>query len=147
MDYISLNTILSRGEKVSPRVLYNLMHPLVEFLIEVRDSDNQLENGRLTHDDILFSHDYNNFIVLNSSNDEERIIKDWGNIILKVSDSVGYNDKRLKTIGNECVDGKITSLEDLHLQLERRINRSIYKWLIVIILLGLAVMAIMHFSI
>ena len=147
MENVSLSTILSRGETVSPRVLYNLMHPLVEFLIEIRNSDKDLGNGRLTQDDILFSHDYNDFIVLNSSSNEECIIRDWGNIILKVSDNVGYDDKRLKKIGNECVNGEITSLEELHLQLERRINTTIYKWLIVIILVGLTILAIMHFFI
>ena len=122
-----------------------MMHPLVEFLIEVRDGGEVLGNGHLTQDDIFLSHDYKDFKVLNCSANEEENIKIWGHIILKITDSVGYDDKRLKIIGNECVDGKITSLEDLHLQLERRINSSIYKWLTFIILLGLATMAIIHF--
>ena len=145
MNYISLETILSRGEKVSPRVLYKLLHPLVEQLIEIRDSDNISNNGQLTTKSIIFSPDYKNVEVFSVSANEQKNIKDWGDIILKVISQVGYNDKRLNMIAGDCITGKIDSLEELHLQLERRINRSIYKLIIAIVLLGLAIMAIINF--
>ena len=145
MNYISLETILSRGEKVSPRVLYKLLHPLVEQLIEIRDSDNISKNGQLTPKSIIFTSDYKKIEVFSASANEQKNIKDWGDIILKVISQVGYNDKRLKIIAGDCMAGNIDSLEELHLQLERRINRSIYKLIIAIVVLGLAIMAIMHF--
>lgn len=145
MNYISLETILSRGEKVSPRVLYKLLHPLVEQLIEMRDSGNVSNNGQLTTKSIIFSPDYKNVEVFSVSANEQKNIKDWGDIILKVISQVGYNDKRLNMIAGDCITGKIDSLEELHLQLERRINRSIYKLIIAIVLLGLAIMAIINF--
>ena len=145
MNYISLETILSRGEKVSPRVLYKLLHPLVEQLIEIRDSDNISKNGQLTSKSIIFTSDYKNIEVFSASVNEQKNIKDWGDIILKVISQVGYNDKRLNMIAGDCITGKIDSLEELHLQLERRINRSIYKLIIAIVLLGLAIMAIINF--
>ena len=145
MNYISLETILSRGEKVSPRVLYKLLHPLIEQLIEIRDSDNILKNGQLTSKSIIFTSDYKNIEVFSASVNEQKNIKDWGDIILKVISQVGYNDKRLNMIASDCITGKIDSLEELHLQLERRINRSIYKLIIAIVLLGLAIMAIINF--
>lgn len=145
MNYISLETILSRGEKVSPRVLYKLLHPLVEQLIEMRDSGDAMKNGQLTAKSIVFTPDYNSVEVFSASDNEQQNIKDWGDIIFKVIDRVGYNDKRLKIIAGDCMAGNIDSLEELHLQLERRINRSIYKLIIAIVLLGLAIMAIMHF--
>lgn len=145
MNYISLETILSRGEKVSPRVLYKLLHPLVEQLIEIRDSDNILKNGQLTPKSIIFTSDYKKIEVFSASANEQKNIKDWGDIILKVISQVGYNDKRLNMIAGDCITGKIDSLEELHLQLERRINRSIYKLIIAIVLLGLAIMAIINF--
>ncbi len=123
------------------------MHPLVELLISSRDDDSDIiqENRHLNEESILFLQNYNDFKVLGISNDEGENIKDWGHVILKVADHLGYNDKRLKTIANDCINGEINSLEELHLQLERRINRPIYKWLIAVILLGLAIMAIMRF--
>ena len=145
MNYISLETILSRGEKVSPRVLYKLLHPLVEQLIEIRDSDNISKNGQLTPKSIIFTSDYKKIEVFSASINEQNNIKDWGDIILKVISQVGYNDKRLNMIAGDCITGKIDSLEELHLQLERRINRSIYKLIIAIVLLGLAIMAIINF--
>ncbi len=145
MNYISLETILSRGEKVSPRVLYKLLHPLVEQLIEIRDSDNISKNGQLTPKSIIFTSDYKKIEVFSASANEQKNIKDWGDIILKVISEVGYNDKRLNMIAGDCITGKIDSLEELHLQLERRINRSIYKLIIAIVLLGLAIMAIINF--
>ncbi len=145
MNYISLETILSRGEKVSPRVLYKLLHPLVEQLIEIRDSDNISKNGQLTPKSIIFTSDYKKIEVFSASANEQKNIKDWGDIILKVISQVGYNDKRLNMIAGDCITGKIDSLEELHLQLERRINRSIYKLIIAIVLLGLAIMAIINF--
>ena len=145
MNYISLETILSRGEKVSPRVLYKLLHPLVEQLIEIRDSDNISKNGQLTPKSIIFTSDYKKIEVFSASVNEQKNIKDWGDIILKVISQVGYNDKRLNMIAGDCITGKIDSLEELHLQLERRINRSIYKLIIAIVLLGLAIMAIINF--
>ncbi len=145
MNYISLETILSRGETFSPRVLYKLLHPLVEQLIEMRDSGNVSNNGQLTTKSIIFSPDYKNVEVFSVSANEQKNIKDWGDIILKVISQVGYNDKRLNMIAGDCITGKIDSLEELHLQLERRINRSIYKLIIAIVLLGLAIMAIINF--
>ncbi len=145
MNYISLETILSRGEKVSPRVLYKLLHPLVEQLIEIRDSDNMSKNGQLTPKSIIFSSDYKNVEVFSASANEQKNIKDWGDIILKVINQVGYNDKRLNLIAGDCITCNIDSLEELHLQLERRINRSIYKLIIAIVLFGLAIMAIINF--
>ena len=145
MNYISLETILSRGEKVSPRVLYKLLHPLVEQLIEIRDSDNISKNGQLTPKSIIFTSDYKKIEVFSASINEQNNIKDWGDIILKVISQVGYNDKRLNMIAGDCITGKIDSLEELHLQLERRINSSIYKLIIAIVLLGLTIMAIINF--
>ena len=83
--------------------------------------------------------------MFSASINEQKNIKDWGDIILKVISQVGYNDKRLNMIAGDCITGKIDSLEELHLQLERRINRSIYKLIIAIVLLGLAIMAIINF--
>ena len=145
MNNISLETILSRGEKVSPRVLYKLLHPLIEQLIEIRNSDNISKNGQLTPKSIIFTSDYKKIEVFSASANEQKNIKDWGDIILKVISQVGYNDKRLNMIAGDCITGKIDSLEELHLQLERRINRSIYKLIIAIVLLGLAIMAIINF--
>jgi len=146
MGYTSLNTILSRGEKVSPRVLYILMYPLLEFLTKVRDSNNEIGNGRLTEDDILLSDDYDDFKVLNTSSNEKTIIEDWINIMLKVSDKAEYKES-FKYFFNECAH-KTVSLEDLHERIERlsKSDSSTYIKLIIIILVGLGIMAIINFK-
>lgn len=144
MDYISLETILSRGEIISPRVLYLLLHPLVECLMELRDNANVDEKWQLSTDSIVFSTDFKAIKVLKAGNEVDNIIN-WGHIILTVVNRVGYNDRRLKAIATDCVEGNIGTLEELHLILERRVSRSIYYFLIFIVLMGLAIMAIMNF--
>lgn len=145
MNYISLDTILSRGEKISPRVLYSLMHPLVERLIEMRELNKEKEKGKLNEQSILFSADFKDIVVTSSSQQESENVRDWGQIILKVTKQIGYEDKRLVKLATNCVDGKITTFEELHLQLERRVNHSIYKLLLALIIMGLIAMAILHF--
>jgi hypothetical protein len=119
------------------------MHPLVERLME----ESELEKGKLSEQSILFTDDYNEFKITSASENEEENVKAWGEIILKVSKQLGYKDKRLVKLATSCVEGEITTLTDLHLQLERRVNHSIYIILLAIIIFGLALMAINHFCV
>ena len=144
MDSVTLNEILSRGEKLSPRVLYLLMHPLVELLMAWRENE-EYKNGRLSEDSIVFSADFNEIAVTSASNDESVNLQDWGRILSKVLQHISYRDKRLEKIASSCVNGKIISLDELHLQLERRVNRSIYKIIIAVIFIGLLLMAILKY--
>ena len=144
MDSVTLNDILSRGEKLSPRVLYLLMHPLVELLMAWRENEEH-ENERLNEDSIVFSSDFNEIAVTSASDDESVNLQDWGRILSKVLQHISYHDKRLEKIASSCVNGKITSLDELHLQLERRVNHSIYKIIIAVIFIGLLLMAILKY--
>lgn len=83
--------------------------------------------------------------MMSASTSEQLNIKDWGEIILQVIDHAGYTDKRLAALATSCVAGQVDSLEQLHLMLERRVNHSIYILLIIIVVAGLAIMAIMNF--
>lgn len=146
MEFYTLNTLLARdGGKLPSRALYMLMHPLVEILMEWRDDGIELENVVLNEDTIAFSSDYKNIQVLAASSNEQENVAGWGKVWLNIINTTG-SEKSLEKIARQCVEGEITTLEELHLALERKVNRFIYKLLLVIILVGLAILAIMHFK-
>ena len=143
-EFISLNDILARGEYSSSRVLYALMHPLVEHLIEMQN-DSETRDGALTIDSIYFSPNLKKIVVTSASDNESENVINWGNLILIVLETVNHRDKMLRNIAARCSDGEIATLGELHLQLERRISYAIYYILLFIIILGLIVMGIIHF--
>ncbi len=143
-EFISLNDILARGEYSSSRVLYALMHPLVEHLIEMHN-DSETRDGALTIDYIYFSPNLKKIVVTSASDNESENVRNWGNLILIVLETVNHRDKMLRNIAARCSDGEIATLGELHLQLERRISYAIYHILLFIIILGLIVMGIIHF--
>lgn len=143
-EFISLNDILARGEYSSSRVLYALMHPLVEHLIEMQN-DSETRDGALTIDSIYFSPNLKQIVVTSTSDNESENVRNWGIIISRVIGLLHHRDKRLLNIAARCSDGEIATLGELHLQLERRISYAIYHILLFIIILGLIVMGIIHF--
>lgn len=143
-EFISLNDILARGEYSSSRVLYALMHPLVEHLIEMQN-DSEMRDGALTIDSIYFSPNLKQIVVTSASDNESENVRNWGNLILIVLEKVNHRDKMLRNIAARCSSGEIAKLGELHLQLERRISYAIYHILLFIIILGLIVMGIIHF--
>lgn len=143
-ELISLNDILARGEYSSSRVLYALMHPLVEHLIEMQN-DSETRDGALTIDSIYFSPNLKKIFVTSASDNESENVRNWGNLILIVLETVNHRNKMLRNIAARCSDGEIATLGELHLQLERRISYAIYHILLFIIILGLIVMGIIHF--
>ena len=143
-NFIPLNDILTRGEYSSSRVLYALLHPLVEQLMaKSQDSENH-GNGALTIDSIYLSPDMNEVDVRSASTSESKNVSDWGAIVLTVMKKINSNDKKLTKIANECLNGEITTLSQLHLMLERRVSHAIYIILLIIIISGLAILAFSH---
>lgn len=144
-NLIPLNDILTRGEYSSSRVLYALLHPLVEQLMTIQDSDHQ-ENGSLTIDSIYLSPNMKDVDVRSASASESKNVSDWGTIVLDVMKQINSNDKKLAKIANDCLTGEITTLSQLHLLLERRVSHAIYIILLIIIISGLALLAFSHFG-
>lgn len=144
LELISLNEILTRGEYSSSRVLYALMHPLVEHLIEIQN-DSETRSGTLSIDSIKLSPDLKQISVTSASDSESENVKNWGIIIIRVLELLNHKDKIISNIADRCRDGEITTLGELHLQLERRISYAIYHILLFIIVLGLIIMGIIQF--
>lgn len=141
MDFTPLSTILARGEKsISPRALYQLQQPLVEALIEWRDSGGA--GQRLTAQSITLSQDFKQIKLLDASCDEAENIASYGTILLTAIDHSTLRDKRLRCIAGQCVNGEVANLETLHLMLERMVSGTIYRLLLVIIIAGIAILAI-----
>lgn len=148
MEFSTLNTIISRGgNSISPRDLYILQQPLVEQLIDWRDSGKGDDNSVLTSDSILLSNDGKHVKITSASNDEGANIVNYGNLLLTILDHSTLNDKRLYNIASHCVNGDVGNLETLHLMLERMVSSTIYKILLAIIITGLATLAIYHYII
>ena len=141
MEFIALSTILARGEKsISPRALYRLQQPLVEALIEWRDSEST--GQQLVPESIVLSEDFKRIKLLDASSDEVENIVNYGNILLTSIDHSTLHDKRLRRIATQCARGEVANLETLHLLLERMVSSTIYKFLLVILFIGLAILAI-----
>ena len=146
MELETLNTLLARdGGRLPARALYMLQQPLVETLIEWRDSDDKHQCGALSEETIAFAPQCKQMSLLAASSNEQENLVSWGKMWLNVITCTG-SEKSLKKIATQCSTGEITTLEELHLALERRVNRFIYKLLLVIIIAGLAVMAAVQFS-
>ena len=134
---------MARGEKsISPRALYLLQQPLVEALLEWRDSDKT--GQQLTAQSIEISSQGKQVKILDASGDEEQNIIDYGNILLSAIDHSTLHDKRLRRSAEQCSNGEVANLETLHLMLERMVSSTIYKFLIAIIVIGLVILAICH---
>ena len=141
MEDIALSTILARGEKsISPRALYVLQQPLVEALIEWRDSGSAGQG--LVAESIALSQDFKQVKILDASSDEVENIIDYGNILLAAIDHSTLRDKRLRRIAMQCASGDVANLETLHLMLERMVSSTIYRIFLAVIITGIAVLAI-----
>ena len=141
MEFLPLSNIMSRGEKsISPRDLYLLQQPLVEALIEWRDSGST--GQQLTEQSIMIDIDEKHIKILDASSDEAQNIASYGNILFNAIDHSTLHDKRLRRIAEQCASGEVANLETLHLMLERMVSSTIYKLLLVIIITGIAILAI-----
>lgn len=141
MELLPLNKILAREEKsISPRALYLLQQPLVEELIQWRDTGKT--GQQLTAQSIEISDQGKQVKILDANSDESKNIVDYGNILLNVIDHSTLHDKRLRNIAQQCANGEVANLETLHLMLERMVSSSIYKILLAVIIVGIAIMAI-----
>lgn len=141
MEFIALSTILARGEKsISPRALYQLQQPLVEALIEWRDSGKT--GQKLCEHSVEISNDGKHLRLLYASSDESENIVNYGNLLLNSIDHSTLRDKRLRNIAELCAKGDVANLETLHLMLERMVSSTIYKILLAILITGFAILAI-----
>ena len=141
MELIALSTILARGEKsISPRALYQLQQPLVEELIQWRDSGST--GQQLTAESIMLSQDFKHIKLLGASSNEAENIASYGSILLAAIENSTLRDKRLRRIAEQCALGEVANLETLHLMLERIVSSSIYRLLLAIIITGIAILAI-----
>ena len=144
MELTTLDKITRDGQKIPSRVLYLLKQPLVEALIDRRDNGENQEDGTLSAETIAFSDGYKSVSVVSASHDEQLNIEAWGILWLELIEKMPHL-KYVKSLARQCVNNQVTSLEDLHLRLERIVSKSIYKMLLVIIATGLAVMAAIHY--
>lgn len=144
MELTTLDKITRDGQKIPSRVLYLLKQPLVEALIDRRDNGENQEDGILSAETIAFSDDYKSVSVVSASHDEQLNIEAWGALWLELIEKMPHL-KYVKNLAMQCFNNEVTSLEDLHLRLERIVSKSIYKMLLVIITMGLAVMAAIHY--
>jgi len=137
---------MARDEKcITSRALYLLGQPLVERLIEWRDSEHNQTQEPLGLNTIEFSTDFKEIRIVNASANEKQNIADWGNIIITALGHSTVRDKNIASIAQQCIKGEITSLEQLHLLLERSVSSFIYKLILTIIATAFIIMAIIRF--
>ncbi len=141
MEFVPLDKIMARGPKsISPRALYSLLQPLVEALIEWRDSG---RTGRpLGLRSIELSSDGKHVRLVEASDDEALNIMCYGDILRYAIPYSTLSSKRLAMIALQCYHGEVANLETLHLMIERMISSFIYRLLLAVILIGVAILAI-----
>ncbi len=140
MDYTPLSTILARGDKsISPRALYNLQQPLVEALMEWRDSGST--GQQLSAQTVELSNDGKHIRLVDASSLEKENIASYGRLLLTAIDHSTLRDKRLRHIAEQCASSHVANLETVHLLLERMVSSTIYRLLLAIIIAGCAILA------
>ena len=147
MDFITLETIMARDEKsISSRALYLLQQPLVEQLIALRDNNSDGDvGGNLTISSVEIDETHKAVRVTSACSDENNCIKAYGNLMLTALGHSNYGNRSLMSIAHRCSMGEIETLEQVHLLLERMVSRSIYKMILTIIAIGLAIMALVRY--
>ena len=146
MRYLKLETLLARGENsISPRALHLLQHPLLEELIAMRDSGTTAV-GTLSESSVELSEDFKDVRITSVSPSEAQNIESYGALLMKAIGHSKSRNKSLMAIAEQCRNGEIDSLEQVHLLVERMVSSTIYKIIIAIILTGLAIIAaIQHY--
>ena len=99
--------------------------------------------GGLDEECFVFSDDFSQLHITPhdaSTLDERGAIAAYGDVLLNCIIASPHHPKRLLAIAHDCIDGRMTSLDDLHLQLERRLSNTIYVPIILIILVSMGVL-------
>ena len=141
MKYVTLQSLISRGENSLPlRALKLLRQPLVEELIRYQTSHAGSHEGSLTCKTVELSEDFTLVRVTDASSNEELNVKAWGALLLEAIGHSKRGDKKLEAIAHECLKGNFSTLEEIHLAIERMVSSRIYLLLLAIIAAGLALM-------
>ena len=127
---------LIAAKKVTPRVMALMQQPAVEAIEQLRDSYSN-DAGLLTDKSFVFSDDMKSVTVIpavGGTATERDDIQAYGDALLNALISTPARPKRLMAIAQSCINGEIEELDDLLLQLEKRVSNTIYVPLIVIVL-------------
>ncbi len=105
-----------------------------------------LDNGmvpRLSEESFGFDSELKHIYLQPGSDsyvDEQGAVQLYGDILLNTVIASPSHPRQLITITQDCMSGRLRSLDEVHLALERRLSNTIYIPLIVIILALLALL-------
>lgn len=138
----SLDHILStRGEStISPRVIALLQQPLVEQLMTLTAQDDSALAPLATARDITV--DGREITVQPSRRgSEEECVVAYGTMLLEVLEHTPtWRYRRLRAVAAQCAAGQLRTLAQVHLMLERNVNRVLFTLLLVVIITCLLVL-------
>lgn len=136
---VSLKSLIVKG-MISPRVEVLMQQPAVEA-ITLAFEDGWM--GRVDEESFMFSDDFREILLFpheDSKIDERAAIVAYGKALQRCVAASPHRPRHLLEIAHDCACGRVISLSDLHLQLERRQSAAIYTPIIVIILALLGVL-------
>ena len=137
----SVHNIITRGDgNLSPRVLYLLGQPLLEKIIDHMATATKL-SGNINEHTVMIDDGGNNVQVTAASPIEQENIAAYGTLLLTALDHSRGRHRRLRNIASRCRDGGYSTLEEVHLDMERHISATIYVIIIACVVAGLALLA------
>ena len=131
----TLAQLIAQGA-VTPKVVALMQQPAVEAIETLREGYSN-DAGVLSDKSFVFSDDMKHVTVIPAAGGtatERDDIQAYGDALLNTLISTPARPKRLMAIAQSCINGEIDELDDLLLQLEKRVSNSIYVPLIVIVL-------------
>lgn len=121
---------------VTPKVMALMQQPAVEAIETLREGYSN-DAGMLSDESFVFSDDLKRVRVIPAAGGratEHDDIRAYGDALLNALISTPSRPKRLMAIAQSCINGEVDELDDLLLQLEKRVSNTIYVPLIVIVL-------------
>ncbi len=136
---VSLGQLVAE-RRVTARTLVEMQQKAAEMLAQAR-AEGLL--GQPTAQSFLFGRNGRLSMVAPPASppvSEQQAVRAYGDVLLDALIASSHRPKRLTALATACVQGEIATLEQLELQLERRMERPIYWRLIALIALLLALL-------
>lgn len=124
---------LIEEKRLTPRIVQRLQTQLIDAMTYIQE--NHIIHHPITPENIIFTEDHENLKLINvgydqsdslSPQDTAVDLKAWGTLMTEVLGNIPAKLPNLERIARRAKDGKFSSVDELHLALERRSSAQIY---------------------
>ena len=139
-----LNELMARGKRaISPRVVAMMQQQAVELLMGAQNADGSWPLVT-TASFAVDERQRKLSITITARGTEQQCVAAYGSALSMMLATGAGSTTRLQRIASDCVTGRITTLQQLHRALERRVISTVFTILIVVLLLSLLVLWLLN---